>query len=217
MGIAENLKKIRTEIPGEVCIIAVSKFKPLDDILAAYQTGQRDFGENYVQEMVIKAENLPQDIRWHFIGHLQRNKVKYIAPFVTLIHSVDSLKLLAEIDKQAAKQQRKIECLLQVHVADEETKTGMSPEELVEILENKALDDFSNVKVKGIMGMSTFTDDLNQVKKEFETIVSLFERAKQVYPDFSEISMGMSGDYLLAVACGSTMVRIGSTIFGTRK
>lgn len=216
MSISENLNKIKATLPENVKLVAVSKFKPNSDLLEAYEAGQKDFGENYVQELVQKAEDLPKDINWHFIGHLQSNKVKYIAPFVHLIHSVDSLKLLKEINKQAQNNNRIIDCLLQIHIAEEETKTGLSQNEFLQILEENILNEPPNVNVIGVMGMSTFTDDKNQVKQEFKSLNESFLAAKNLKPELKEVSMGMSGDYLLAIQEGSTMVRIGSTIFGSR-
>ncbi|HET8573829.1 MAG TPA: YggS family pyridoxal phosphate-dependent enzyme [Edaphocola sp.] len=205
-----------------VRLIAVSKFKPVEDIRSLYELGQRDFGENYVQELVAKQEQLPEDIQWHFIGHLQRNKVKYIAPFVHLIHSVDSFKLLTEINKEAAKHDRNISCLLQMHVTGESTKTGMNDKELLEFYGyyEAQKGHLKNVTVKGIMGMATFTEDQNQVRKDFQQLKSIFDSARKSYflfdHNFDTLSMGMSGDYELALQEGSTMVRIGSLLFGSR-
>ncbi len=222
MEIEKNLKNITRRIPEHVALVAVSKTKPNSDIMEAYNAGQRVFGENYVQEMVEKHEQLPRDIRWHFIGHLQSNKVKYIAPFVCLIHGVDSLKLLKEIDKQAKKNDRVIKCLFQMHIAEEETKFGLSENELEDILNFLRNDDneMANIKITGLMGMATFTDDEKQIKKEFQYLKSVFDKYKQLQASnlkLETLSMGMSGDYQLAIDCGSTMVRIGSSIFGTRK
>jgi pyridoxal phosphate enzyme (YggS family) len=220
MSISENLNKIRRSLPGQVQLVAVSKTKPADLLLEAYQHGQRAFGENKVQEMVAKYEVLPKDIEWHFIGHLQTNKVKYIAPFVHLIHGVDSFKLLKSVDKEAIKVNRVIPCLLQFHVAEEETKFGFSMEEAVEMLKSIEFKQLKNVCISGVMGMATYTEDENQIRKEFSHLHEIFNHLKTVYfpglPYFKEISMGMSGDYLLAVEEGSSMVRIGSTIFGER-
>lgn len=222
MEIEKNLKNITRRIPEHVALVAVSKTKPNSDIMEAYNAGQRVFGENYVQEMVEKHEQLPRDIRWHFIGHLQSNKVKYIAPFVCLIHGVDSLKLLKEIDKQAKRNDRVIKCLFQMHIAEEETKFGLSENELEDILNFLRNDDneMANIKITGLMGMATFTDDEKQIKKEFQYLKSVFDKYKQLQASnlkLETLSMGMSGDYQLAIDCGSTMVRIGSSIFGTRK
>lgn len=219
MTIANNIVKLKSELPKDVTLVAVSKFKSNEDILEAYHAGQTDFGENYVQELVEKAESLPEDIRWHFIGHLQSNKVKYIVPFVYLIHSVDSLKLLKEINKQAGKIGRIVNCLLQVHIAEEETKTGFSADEFLQLLEGDEILTLENVRVVGVMGMSTFTDDMEQVKAEFAQLSELKKRAKNYIRQniqLRELSMGMSGDWPIAVEEGSTMVRIGSTIFGVR-
>lgn len=211
--IGSRIEQLRRELPADVRLVAVSKFKPAGDIREAYEAGQRDFGENYVQEMVSKSEELPADIRWHFIGHLQTNKVKYIAPFVHLIHSVDSVKLLKEISKQAVSNGRVIDCLLQVHIAQEETKSGLTKEEFLGLLAAPLPD---HVRIAGVMGMSTFTDDPGVVRAEFRELKRIFEEGKRLLPEMTEISMGMSGDWPLAVEEGSTMVRIGSTIFGAR-
>lgn len=197
-----------------VTLVAVSKTKPIEDIEALYQLGQRDFGENYVQELVDKQANLPSDIRWHFIGHLQSNKVKYIAPFVHLIHGVDSLKLLKEIDKQAAKNHRIIDCLLQIHIATEETKFGMNEQELKEALDQ--LSNFPNVRVCGLMGMASFSDDQQKVRAEFKMLRDLYDQSPISHEPLAILSMGMSGDYKIAIEEGSTMVRIGSLLFGAR-
>ncbi len=227
-AIAKNLQNITSTLPNYVTLVAVSKTKPVSDILEAYYAGQRVFGENYVQELVDKHQQLPNDIQWHFIGHLQSNKVKYIAPFVSLIHGVDSFKLLKEINKQAKKHNRIVECLLQIHIAEEETKFGLDENELEEMLthltDGKAgvqhdKNEFQNIKIIGLMGMATFTDDKTQINKEFQYLKSLFDKYKKlstVNCQLSTISMGMSSDYQLAIKCGSTMVRIGSSIFGGR-
>ncbi|MDK2773109.1 MAG: YggS family pyridoxal phosphate-dependent enzyme [Flavobacterium sp.] len=226
MSIQQNLNNIKSSLPEHVTLVAVSKTKPNADILEAYEAGQRVFGENYVQELVEKHDQLPNDIEWHFIGHLQSRKAKLIAPFVSLIHGVDSLKLLQEINKQAAKNNRVIDCLLQVHIADEETKFGLDEQELDELLKQVQHDNsqFNNIRIVGLMGMATFTEDQNQIKKEFDYLKSLFDKFKRHFDsaqcdniELKTISMGMSGDYQLAISCGSTMVRIGSSIFGTRK
>lgn len=214
--IKENLTQLKQNIPENVKIIAVSKFKSEADIREAYEAGHRDFGENYVQEMEAKAEALPKDINWHFIGNLQRNKVKYITPFIHLIHSVDSLRLLKEINKQAIRNERTIDCLLQIHIADEETKFGWDVKSYKDLLDSGDLDELSNVKVIGLMGMSTLTDDQDKVIGEFKQLAQLFELGKAQYPEWAELSMGMSADYPLAIEEGSTMVRVGSTIFGAR-
>ncbi|OGS80105.1 MAG: YggS family pyridoxal phosphate enzyme [Candidatus Fluviicola riflensis] len=207
-------------MPADVQLIAVSKTKPVSLIQEVYQAGQRAFGENKVQEMVDKYEQLPKDIQWHLIGHLQTNKVKYIAPFVHLIHAVDSLKLLQEIDKQAAKCNRVIPCLLQFHIATEETKFGLDFSEAEEILQSREFIEMQNVQIVGLMGMASFTDNKEQVRDEFRNLNNYFQIVKSHYfkfnPDFKHLSMGMSGDYELAIEEGSTMVRIGSTLFGSR-
>lgn len=206
----------------DVKVVAVSKTKPVQDILELYESGHRDFGENYVQEMVDKAAQLPEDIRWHFIGHLQSNKVKYIAPFVSLIHGVDSQKLLAEINKQAAKRERVIDCLLQMHIAEEETKFGLDEAELEFIISQFADLSLENVKIRGLMGMASFTDDLQRVRKEFHELKRIFDKyagiaARSGDIEFSILSMGMSSDYRIAVEEGSNMIRIGSLLFGARQ
>jgi pyridoxal phosphate enzyme (YggS family) len=200
----------------EVTLVAVSKTKPIEDIQALYDLGQRDFGENYVQELSEKAAQLPNDIRWHFIGHLQSNKVKFIAEFVSLIHAVDSFRLLKEIDKQAAKQERIIDCLLQVHIAKEETKYGLDESELTEIFEQLSPSSLQNVRVKGLMGMASFTKEMEVVRKEFVFLKQLYDRFNDPGHPLSILSMGMSGDYATAIEEGSNMVRIGSLLFGNR-
>jgi len=218
--IKENLTKIQSTIPSDVTLVAVSKTKPVSDLQEVYDAGQRVFGENKVQEMTEKYEILPKDIQWHLIGHLQTNKVKYIAPFVSLIHSIDSMKLLNEINKEAKKNNRVIDCLLQFHIAEEETKFGLSIEEAKELLESKEFVEMQNVSIVGIMGMASFTENIETVRHEFRVLESYFQILKSHFfkfnHDFKEISMGMSGDYLLAIEEGSTMVRVGSSIFGTR-
>jgi PLP dependent protein len=200
-----------------VTLVAVSKTKPIEDIRELYDIGHRDFGENYVQELTAKAAQLPADIRWHFIGHLQSNKVKYIAPFVQLIHGVDSLRLLQEIDKQAAKLQRRIQCLLQVHIAEEETKFGFDASDTSGVSDAlKTSDTLHASDVIGLMGMASFTDDMNKVRGEFRRLKTLFDQLKPGHPQLSMLSMGMSSDYRVAVDEGSTMVRIGSLLFGER-
>ena len=218
--IQENLKAILSTIPSEVTLVAVTKTKPVSDLEQVYKAGQRIFGENKVQEMVDKHDQLPKDINWHLIGHLQTNKVKYIAPFVSMIHSVDSLKLLNEINKEAKKNNRTIDCLLQFHIAEEETKFGLSIEEAKEILESKEFVEMQNVSIVGIMGMASFTENTEKVRNEFRILESYFQILNSHFfkfnDDFKEISMGMSGDYLVAIEEGSTMVRVGSSIFGSR-
>ena len=210
MSISENIQKIKSEIPKEITLVAVSKTKPISDIEQAYNSGQLIFGENKVKELVEKHEKLPKDIQWQMIGHLQTNKVKYIAPFVNLIHGVDSEKLLKEIDKRARQNDRIIDCLLQVHIATESTKFGFLENELVEII--KKLENYKNVNIIGFMGMATFTDNKNQIKEEFSFLSTIYKQHKQM----NTLSMGMSGDYKIAISCGSNMIRIGSTIFGNR-
>nr|WP_294907993.1 YggS family pyridoxal phosphate-dependent enzyme [uncultured Lacibacter sp.] len=218
----EAYQSIKNELDAkQVTLVAVSKTKPVEDILTLYEMGQRDFGENYVQELVDKQAQLPKDIRWHFIGHLQSNKVKYIAPFVQLIHGVDSLKLLKEINKEAAKNNRVIDVLLQVHIAQEETKFGLNEEELKNIYNKNAdgLSELKNVRICGFMGMASFSDDLEKVRGEFIYLKSLFDWFADLSIancQLSILSMGMSGDYKIAVEEGSTMVRIGSLLFGAR-
>lgn len=219
MSIKENLHHIKSQLPNHVTLVAVSKTKPVADLMEAYNAGQRVFGENYVQELVEKHEVLPKDIQWHFIGHLQSRKVKLIAPFVSLIHGVDSLKLLEEINKQATKNNRVIDCLLQVYIADEETKFGLNEQEINEIIASKEFKELNNIKIVGLMGMATFTDNKDQIKKEFQNLKTIFDKVSQLKTEnclLKTISMGMSGDYQLAIECGSTMVRIGSSIFGGR-
>jgi PLP dependent protein len=216
--IAANIEKIKQQLPGHVKLIAVSKTKPVELLQEAYNAGQRAFGENKVQEMTAKQPLLPADTEWHLIGHLQSNKVKYIAPFVHLIHSVDSLKLLEVINKEAIKNNRIIDCLLQVHIAEEETKFGLDRAELTDILQHH----FSNVRIRGLMGMATNTGNAQQIEHEFTGLKHLFDNLKSmmhpaVEPDtFDTLSMGMSSDYQIAVKCGSTMVRVGSLVFGSR-
>lgn len=216
--ISNNLAEILKEIPDNVTLVAVSKTKPIEAIEEAYLAGQRHFGENKVQELVAKHEKLPKDINWHLIGHLQTNKVKYVAPFVHLIHAVDSEKLLLEIDKQAQKNNRIIDVLLQFHIAQEDTKFGLSMGECKLLLKNST--SFLNTRIVGVMGMASFVDDEHQIRNEFKTLRNIFNELKSEYfgnaPYFSTISMGMSGDYSLAIEEGSTMVRVGSAIFGTR-
>ncbi len=215
-----NLQNIKNAIPTYVTIVAVSKYQSTDKILQVYRTGHRDFGENYVQELKEKYEQLPKDIRWHFVGHLQSNKVKYIASFIHLIHGVDSFKLLLEINKQAVKNNRIISCLLQMHIAQEETKFGLSFEEAEQILIHPELSNLRNIKIVGLMGMSTNTNDTELVKREFLSLKSFFDKLKTNIQnpcvDMQILSMGMSNDYLLAIECGSNMIRIGTSIFGER-
>ena len=213
--IKQNLEKIRAELSNKIVLVAVSKTKPIQDLKDAYEAGQRVFGENKIQEMVTKYEALPKDIRWHMIGHLQRNKVKYMAHFVDLIHGVDSLKTLKEINKQALKHNRIINCLIQVRIAKEETKFGLSYEEVLNILNSDELKTFKNVKITGLMGMATFTKDETIIEKEFSKLNSFFESNQTKY-NLETLSMGMSGDYKIGIRNGSTMIRVGSSIFGAR-
>lgn len=221
MTIAQNIADINTQLQGtQAHLIAVTKTKPVSDLEQAYQAGCKVFGENKVQEMVSKWEVLPKDIQWHLIGHLQSNKVKYIAPFVSLIHSVDSFKLLQEINKQAIKNERVIDCLLQIYIAQEDTKFGLSEEETIELLESSELKELQNIRLVGLMGMASNTDNQEQIRAEFKSLKQLFDRIASTYqlPNtaWKEISMGMSGDFLIAAEEGSTLVRVGSAIFGHR-
>jgi pyridoxal phosphate enzyme (YggS family) len=225
MSIASHLQSIKEQLPEHVTLVAVSKTKPVSDILEAYHAGQTIFGENKIQEMVTKYEALPKDIKWHMIGHLQRNKIKYMAHFVDLIHGVDSFKTLKEIDKQARKHNRVINCLLQAKIATEDTKFGLSFNEIDKIAASSELNELENVKISGLMGMASFTDNTEQVKEEFTRLNAFFEKLKtdiisrtgeMQHIEMNILSIGMSGDYSIAIACGSTMVRIGSAIFGQR-
>ena len=216
MTIRKNLYQITSSLPPYVTLVAVSKTKPLGDLMQAYKAGQRVFGENKVQEMVEKYHLMPDDVLWHMIGHLQRNKVKYIAGFVDLIHGVDSLKLLTEIDKQAQKQNRVIKCLLQIKIARETSKFGLPIQEAEALLNSETFKSLKNVRIVGLMGMASFTTDKLQISKEFKTLKSNFDQLKQHRKNFKIISMGMSGDYKLAIDCGSNMIRVGSLIFGAR-
>jgi pyridoxal phosphate enzyme (YggS family) len=220
MSIHQKLNQLKDELPQGVTLVAISKTHPPAVIMEAYNAGQRVFGENKVQELVSKFEVMPKDIEWHLVGHLQTNKIKYIVPFVKLIHSVDSLKLLLEIDKQAAKKGRSIDCLFQMHIAEEESKFGLSIEELHEILKSDEYKSLKNIRVVGLMGMATFTNNLDQVRKEFKGLSTFFRQLKKDYfndsATFSVLSMGMSGDYRIAIDEGSTMIRVGSNIFGER-
>ena len=212
MSISENINHIQSEIPAHVTLVAVSKTKPNDMVLEAYDAGQRDFGENYVQELVDKEEALPKDIHWHFIGHLQSNKVKYITPFVYLIHGVDSFSLLKEINKQAQKNNRIIDCLLQIHIAQEETKFGLYFEEASDILKSVEFNELKNISIKGFMAMASNTENEAKIREEFKSL-KVFSNE---YPNLKTLSFGMSGDYQLAIEEGSTMIRVGSSIFGER-
>ena len=221
MSIQNNLRSIQASIPENVTLVAVSKTKPIPDLMEAYEAGQRIFGENKIQEMTDKWEAMPKDIQWHMIGHVQTNKVKYMAPYVGLIHGVDSLKLLQEINKQAQKNNRVIDCLLQVYIAEEESKFGLDEEELNEMLKQVQNDseNYKNIRIVWFMGMATFTSNQSQVEKEFSRLKTIFDHYSTLNSkncQLNILSMGMSGDYALAIECGSTMVRIGSSIFGNR-
>ena len=216
MSIKKQLQQLKSVLPKQVTLVAVSKTKPVQDLMKAYDVGQRIFGENKVQEMVEKYQQMPKDIEWHMIGHVQRNKVKYMAPFVDLIHGVDSLKLLSEINKQALKNNRCINGLLQIKIAAEDSKFGMTKNDAIQLIKSSEFKNLKNIKIKGVMGMATFTDDQNKIRKEFETLKSTFSELKSIQDSMHIISMGMSGDYPLAIECGSTMIRVGSHIFGAR-
>ena len=221
MSIADNIKSLKKETEAnKVILLAVSKTKPASELQEAYDAGQRLFGENQVQELVEKYEQLPKDIEWHLIGHLQSNKVKYIAPFVSMIQSVDSIKLLQEINKHALKANRVIDCLLQIYIADEETKFGLGFDEAIELLRSDEFGTFKNIRIRGLMGIATNTDNEKQIKDEYYELKTFFDGIKQSYfrkdDSFNILSMGMSSDYKLAIEQGSNMVRLGSTIFGTR-
>ena len=220
MTIAEQIKNITSSLPATTRLIAVSKTKPIENIQEAYDAGQRVFGENKALEMRDKHEALPKDIEWHFIGHLQTNKIKYIIPYVSLIHSIDSLNLLKKVNKEATKKDRRVDCLLQFHIAQEETKFGLSYDEAIQLLTSAEYKQMENIRIVGVMGMATFTDNNNQVSAEFATLRDIFDRLKKEYftteDSFCELSMGMSDDYPLAIEQGSTLVRVGSAIFGKR-
>jgi hypothetical protein len=220
MGVAEKLRKIKEGIPEDVTLVAVSKTKPDELILEAYRAGHLDFGENKVQDLLARQERLPDDIRWHMIGHLQSNKVKYLAPFVHMLHGVDSLKLLSVVNKEAEKNGRVIDCLLQMHIAQEETKFGLSEEDLLVLLGSDAFREMRHVRIRGLMGMATYTENSNQIREEFRHLKRIFDSVKNSQysglDSFDQLSCGMSGDYLLAIEEGSNLVRIGSLIFGER-
>jgi len=224
MSIQSNLHDIKSTLPENVTLVAVSKTKPVSDLMEAYNAGQRIFGENKIQEMTEKWEQMPKDIQWHMIGHVQTNKVKFMAEYVSLIHGVDSLKLLQEINKQAKKYNRIIDCLLQIHIAEEETKFGLDEKELSSLLNSNEFQELKNIRILGLMGMATFTDNQEQIQKEFRHLKSIFDKLQSLNTDsdnyrncqLNTISMGMSGDYKLAIECGSTMIRVGSSIFGGR-
>jgi pyridoxal phosphate enzyme (YggS family) len=216
MSIQNSLSQIKKQLPSHVTLVAVSKTKPVKDLMEAYNAGQRIFGENKIQEMAEKQQQMPKDIQWHMIGNVQRNKVKYMASFVDLVHGVDSLKLLNEINKQAAKHQRVINCLLQLKIAQEDTKFGMTSKEAHEILSSEHFKSLKNIAIVGVMGMASFTEDTSQIKEEFTLLKSNFDNLKNTDEKLKVVSMGMSGDYPLAIENGSTMIRVGSRIFGTR-
>ena len=216
MSIKTNLSKIKKKLPSHVTLVAVSKTKPIEDIMRAYLLGQRVFGENKIQEMVEKYQKMPKDIQWHMIGNLQRNKVKYMASFVDLIHGVDSLKLLKEINKQAEKNKRIINCLIQIKIAQEDTKFGMTFEEAENLINSEEVKKLKNILIVGLMGIASFTQDKIQIKKEFKTLKSNFDNLKKIASNLMILSMGMSGDFTLAIENGSTMIRLGSSIFGAR-
>jgi len=220
MAIQQKLEEVKRTLPEGVCLVAVSKTKPDEEIMEAYEAGHRDFGENKVQDLQAKAERLPKDIHWHFIGHLQRNKVKYLAPFVHLIHGVDSLKLLSTLEREGAKQDRVIDCLLQLRIAREESKFGLSGDEITGILQSEDFAQMRHVRVRGLMGMATYTENRQQIKEEFQQVKRIFDQIKALsltgLEHFDQRSMGMSGDYPIALEEGSTMVRVGSLIFGLR-
>lgn len=220
MGVAENLQVIKEKVPSNVTLVAVSKTKPDEAILEAYQAGHRDFGENKVQDLAAKQERLPADIRWHMIGHLQSNKVKYLAPFVHLLHGVDSLKLLGVINREAEKAGRVIDCLLQIRIALEETKFGLTEEELMLLVRSDAFREMKHIRIRGLMGMATYTENSKQIREEFSYLKRIFDRLNLAQfknqDSFDQLSCGMSGDYQLAIEEGSNLVRIGSLIFGPR-
>ena len=216
MDISENIQKYKEELPENVTLVAISKTKPVSELMEAYNAGQRIFGENKVQEMESKWQEMPKDVQWHMVGHVQRNKVKYMAPFVSLIHAVDSPRLLKEINKQAKKVDRTIDCLLQIKIAEEDTKFGLSEADAKELLASEAFQNYGNVSVVGLMGMATFTDDEAQVRREFKNLNRIYDDFSKTHKNFSILSMGMSSDYTIAIEEGSNMVRIGSAIFGER-
>lgn len=216
MSISENIKNIKNSLPEGVTLVAISKTYPNEALLEAYESGQRVFGENKVQEMTGKWEDLPKDIEWHMVGKVQRNKVKYMAPYVHLIHAVDSLKLLKEIEKEAAKNERVIQCLLQIKIAEEDTKNGITLDEAIAVLASSEYKEMKHVRIVGLMGMATLTENEAQVREEFSYLKTCFDSLKETYTSFEIISMGMSGDYRIALECGSNLVRIGSAIFGER-
>ncbi len=216
MTIAENLERFKNELPENVTLVAVSKTKPVRDLMEAYNAGQRVFGENKIQEMEAKWQEMPKDVQWHMIGHVQRNKVKYMAPFVSFIHAVDSFKLLSEINNEAEKNGRIIECLLQIKIAEEDSKFGMHEADAAKLLSSEEIKTLQNVKVSGLMGMATFTDDTKQISEEFQKLKKIYDQFKILNSEFRILSIGMSGDYKIAIENGSNMVRVGSAIFGER-
>lgn len=219
MSIKNNLQDLKQSLPEQVTLVAVSKTKPVVEIMEAYDAGQRIFGENKVQELVEKYEDMPKDIEWHMIGHVQTNKIKYMAPFIHMVHSIDRMKSLKELNKQALANERIISCLLQIKIAEEDSKFGMSLSEAQEILQSEAFFNMKNIVIKGVMGMATFTEDQEQIETEFKRLKSVFTELKPLISEHFQpeiISMGMSGDYALAIECGSTMIRVGSHIFGSR-
>ena len=221
MHIAEQISRLHQELPERVSLLAISKYHPIEALQEAYDAGQRMFGENHIQEMAAKAAALPKDIEWHFTGHVQTNKIKYMAPFVSLIHAVDSFRLLREINKHAAKHERRIDCLLQIHIAQEETKYGLTVDECRQLLANEPWRELQHIRITGLMAMGSNTDDLEQVRKEFRQIKQLFDELKRTYfaddSSFCQLSEGMTDDYPIAIEEGSTIVRIGSLIFGERE
>lgn len=220
MNISENLKKFNKELPDDVTLVAVSKTKPVSDLMEAYHAGHRVFGENKIQEMEAKWQEMPKDVQWHMIGHIQRNKVKYMAPFVSLIHAVDSLKLLNEINKEAEKNNRTINCLLQIKIAEEDSKFGMDEADAASLLASEEFKKLQNIKIVGLMGMATFTEDEKQISEEFQKLKKIYDQfriqSRDFGTEFTILSMGMSGDYKIAIENGSNMVRVGSAIFGDR-
>lgn len=221
MSVAEQITRLQKELPKGVNLLAISKYQPIEAIQEAYDAGQRMFGENHIQEMAAKAAVLPKDIQWHFTGHVQTNKIKYMAPFVSLVHAVDSFRLLREIDKHAAKHNRSIDCLLQIHIAQEDTKYGLTIDECRQLLANEPWRELEHVRITGLMAMGSNTDDMEQVRREFRQMKNLFDELKKKYfanaPSFNQLSEGMTDDYPIAIEEGSTIVRIGSMIFGERK
>lgn len=221
MSVAEQITRLQKELPEGISLLAISKYQPIEAIQEAYDAGQRMFGENHIQEMAAKAAALPKDIQWHFTGHVQTNKIKYMAPFVSLVHAVDSFRLLREIDKHAAKHERRIDCLLQIHIAQEDTKYGLTVDECRQLLANEPWRELEHVRITGLMAMGSNTDDMEQVRHEFRQIKGLFDELKEKHfanePSFSQLSEGMTDDYPIAIEEGSTIVRIGSMIFGERK